>query len=51
MSEWIEFLHAPRERFAEKRAIMMADPSVTSGLMRPELRPMRVSFLRGRPGA
>ena len=30
------------------RAIMMSDPAVTSGLMRPELRPMRVSFLRGR---
>ncbi len=30
------------------RAIMLADPSVTGGLMTPELRPMRVSFLRGR---
>ncbi len=29
-------------------AIMMRDPAVTSGLMRPELRPMRVGFLRGR---
>jgi len=30
------------------RAIMLEDPAVTSGLMRPELRPMRVSYLRGR---
>ena len=30
------------------RAVMMADPAVTSGLMRPELREMRVGFLRGR---
>jgi len=30
------------------RAIMMRDPAVTSGLMKPELRPMRVGFLRGR---
>ncbi|MFB9766010.1 YciI family protein [Nocardioides kongjuensis] len=30
------------------RAIMMADPAVAGGLMTPELRPMRVSFLRGR---
>jgi|SRR4051794_23914608 len=30
------------------RGIMMRDPAVTSGLMEPELRPMRVGFLRGR---
>jgi uncharacterized protein YciI len=30
------------------RAIMLSDPAVTSGLMQPELRPMQVSFLRGR---
>jgi uncharacterized protein YciI len=30
------------------RAIMMRDPAVTSGLMTPELREMRVGFLRGR---
>jgi len=29
------------------RAIMMSDPAITSGLMTPELRPMRVAFLRG----
>jgi uncharacterized protein YciI len=98
MSEWIYFIHPPRERFvatitAEEtatmqvhrahlaallergvlilagptlgdvntgvavieaedeeaaRAIMMSDPAVTSGLMTPELREMRVTFLRGR---
>jgi uncharacterized protein YciI len=30
------------------RAVMMRDPAITSGLMQPELRPMRVGFLRGR---
>jgi uncharacterized protein YciI len=30
------------------RAIMMRDPAITSGLMEPELRPMRVGSLRGR---
>lgn len=98
MSEWIYFLHPPRERFVETitdeesaimqvhaghladlheqgvlilagptfgqvntgiavieaedeeaaTAVMMSDPAITAGLMRPELRPMRVSFLRGR---
>ena len=98
MSDWVYFLHAPRERFAESmtddeaatmgahrdhlekllddgvlvmagptlghvntgitvieaedeaaaRAIMASDPAITSGLMRGELRPMRVTFLRGR---
>ena len=33
---------------AAARAIMMRDPAVTSGLMEPELREMRVGFLRGR---
>jgi len=42
----ISVIDAPDEESA--RAIMMADPSVTAGLMRPELRPMRVRFLRGR---
>ncbi|MCW2755042.1 MAG: hypothetical protein JWQ32_2453 [Marmoricola sp.] len=98
MSEWIYFIHPPRERFVETisaeetsimrthaghlsdlleagvlilagptfgdvntgvavfeapdeeaaRAVMMSDPAVTSGLMTPELRAMRVSYLRGR---
>jgi uncharacterized protein YciI len=98
MSEWIYFIHPPRERFVETitedeaaimhthaghladllergvlvlagptfgdvntgiavieaddeaaaTAVMMSDPAITSGLMTPELRPMRVAFLRGR---
>lgn len=98
MSEWIYFIHPPREDFVatiteeeagimqvhaahldelhrqgtlilagptfgrvntgiavieaedeeSARALMMSDPAITSGLMTPELRPMRVSFLRGR---
>lgn len=98
MSEWIYFIHPPRDRFVETitedeaaimhthaahladlhaagvlllagptfgpvntgiavieaddeeaaREVMMSDPAITSGLMTPELRPMRVSFLRGR---
>lgn len=98
MSEWVYFIHPPRDRFVETitedeaaimgvhadhlaglldqgvlilagptfgdvntgiavieaddedaaRAVMMSDPAITSGLMTPELRPMRVSFLRGR---
>lgn len=98
MSEWIYFIHPPRDGFVETitedeaaimkvhaahlaqlhadgvlilagptfgpvntgiavieaddetaaTAVMMSDPAITSGLMRPELRPMRVSFLRGR---
>ncbi|MGJ0558404.1 YciI family protein [Methylocystis sp.] len=97
MSEWIYFIHPPREHFVDTitedeatimqihaehlaelhqqgvlilagptfgavntgvaiieaadeeaaRELMMSDPAVTSGLMTPELRPMRVSFLRG----
>ena len=42
----IAVIEAPDEETA--RAIMMRDPAVTSGLMEPELRPMRVGFLRGR---
>lgn len=99
MAEWVYFLHAPRERFAETmtpeeeavfgehfahlqrlladgslvlagpttgavntgisvfeapdeaaaRAIVDADPAVASGLCTAELRPFRVSLLRGRP--
>lgn len=30
------------------REVMLEDPAVTSGLMTPELRPMRIRFLRGR---
>ena len=53
MPSWVYFIHPPRERFVEtitedEAAIMLADPAVQAGLMTPELRPMRVSFLRGR---
>jgi uncharacterized protein YciI len=101
MSEWVYFIHPPRENFVETitdeestimqthrahlaalfeqgvlvlagptfgpvntginvieaadedaaHAVMMSDPAITSGLMTGELRPMRVTFLRGRPGA
>lgn len=97
MSEWVYFIHPPRDNFVETiteaeasimqthaghlaelhragvlilagptfgqvntgiaiieaddedaaTAVMMSDPAITSGLMTPELRPMRVSFLRG----
>lgn len=97
MSDWIYFIHPPRENFVETiaaeeagimqvhaghlaelhqqgvlvlagptfgrintgiavieaddedaaTAIMNSDPAITSGLMTGELRPMRVSFLRG----
>jgi uncharacterized protein YciI len=33
------------------RAVMDSDPAISSGLMTGELRPMRVSFLHGRPEA
>ena len=42
----ISVIEAADEEAAQ--AIMMSDPAITSGLMRPELRPMRVTFLRGR---
>jgi len=35
---------------AAARAVMEADPAIATGLMRGELRPMRVAFLRGRDG-
>jgi uncharacterized protein YciI len=98
MSEWVYFIHPPRDDFVETitdeesaimqthrahldelfdagvlllagptfgrintginvieaadedaaRAVMASDPAITSGLMTGELRPMRVTFLRGR---
>ena len=98
MAEWVYFIHAPRENFAETmtdeedeawgthfeylkrlhaegtlilagptlgrintglnvfeapdeaaaRAIMASDPVISGGYARGELRPMRVSLLRGR---
>jgi hypothetical protein len=41
MSEWVYSLHP-------SRAIMANDPCVAGGYARGELRPFRVSLLRGR---
>ena len=43
----ITIFEAPDE--AAARAIMEADPVIAGGYARGELRPMRVSLLRGRP--
>jgi hypothetical protein len=55
MPEWIYFIHPPRENFAATmtpeptaRRIMEEDPTISSGYARGELRPFRVSLLRGR---
>jgi hypothetical protein len=37
MAEWIYFIHPPRN-----------DPAIADGFARGELRPFRVSLLRGR---
>jgi len=42
----IAVFEAPDE--AAARGVMDADPAIASGLMRGELRPFRVSLLRGR---
>jgi hypothetical protein len=39
-------IEAPDESAA--RALMESDPAISSGLLAGELRPMRVTFLRGR---
>jgi hypothetical protein len=39
MAEWIYFIHPPR---------MEEDPVIAGGFARAELRPFRVSLLRGR---
>ena len=44
-NDGIAIIEAETENDA--RAVMEADPAITSGLMTGELRPMRVSFLRG----
>ncbi len=46
MNDGVTVIEADTEDDA--RAIMESDPAITSGLMTGELRPMRVSFLRGR---
>lgn len=43
----IAILEAPDRAAAE--ALMNADPAVASGIVRGELREMRLSLLRGRP--
>jgi uncharacterized protein YciI len=43
----ISVFEAPDEETA--RRIMKADPAVSSGAVRGELRPFRISLLRGRP--
>ena len=53
MAEWLCLIHPPRENFVDtitpgEVAIMMSDPAIISGPMEPELRPMRVGYLRGR---
>jgi uncharacterized protein YciI len=44
-NDGIAIFEAPDEEAA--RAVMEADPAITSGLMTGELRQMRVSYLRG----
>lgn len=46
MNDGIAIIEAPDREAAE--AIMNADPAITSGQMRGELRQMRISYLRGR---
>jgi len=45
----IAVIEAPDEESA--RRIMMADPTIASGMARGELRGFRASFLRGRGGS
>ena len=45
MNDGVAIFEAPDE--AAARAIMEADPAITSGLMTGELRQMRVAYLRG----
>lgn len=46
LDDGVAVFEAPDRESAE--AIMNADPAVASGLMRGELRQMRISYLRGR---
>jgi hypothetical protein len=56
VTEWIYFIHPPRDDFAATmtadeqaaRQIMEEDPVVRGGYARGEVRPFRVSLLRGR---
>jgi hypothetical protein len=47
MAEWIYFIHPPREDFADTM-IAEEDPVIAGGFATGELRPFRVSLLRGR---
>ena len=49
LNDGLAVFEAPDESTA--RAVMAADPAITSGLMTGELRQMRVSYLRGRVDA
>jgi uncharacterized protein YciI len=49
LNDGVAIFDAPDE--AAARAVMAADPAITSGLMTGELRQMRVSYLRGRGDA
>lgn len=56
MTEWIYFIHPPRDDFAATmtddeqaaRKVMEDDPVIRGGYARGEVRPFRVSLLRGR---
>lgn len=48
MGEWIYFIHPPREDFAATMTEAENDPAIAGGFATGELRPFRVSLLRGR---
>ncbi len=56
MAEWIYFIHPPRDDFAATmtpdeaaaRRFMEEDSVIAGGFARGELRPFRISLLRGR---
>lgn len=53
MPEWIYFIHPPRDDFAAtmtdaEKAVWAEDPVIRGGYARGELRPFRLSLLRGR---
>ena len=56
MREWISFIHPPHEGIAifetpdeaRARRFMETDPAIAGGFATGELRPFRVSLLRGR---
>ena len=60
MEQWVYFIHAPREHFADtmtedeqavwgehvQRLTMNEDPTIAPGIARGELRPFRAAFIR-----